>query len=58
MLNVDCFVYSLAWDHIIDCTLRVYGVAAIHDIHDDSIGHLAIVTEAGLMNALQLYQVK
>jgi len=45
----------LGLDPIIQTTLQVYGVAAIPDENSDH-GHLVIITEAGLMNALQLYQ--
>ncbi len=41
---------------MIDTTLHVYGVAAVPDQDDDEMGKLVIITEAGIMNALQLYQ--
>lgn len=46
----------LGRDPIIQTTLRVYGVAAVPDESDPDLGALVIITEAGLMNALQLYQ--
>ncbi len=47
---------SLAHDPIVDTTLKVYGVSAVPDQADPEQGHLVIITEAGIMNALQLYQ--
>lgn len=46
----------LAKHHIINTTLHVYGVAAVPDPKDPEMGYLVIITEAGIMNALQLYQ--
>lgn len=34
----------------------MYGVAAVPEKVDSSFGHLVIITEAGIKNALQLYQ--
>ena len=48
--------YSLAKDPIINTTLQVYGIAAVPDRPSSTTGHLVIITEAGIMNALQLYQ--
>jgi len=45
----------LGTDPIIHTTLQVYGVAAVPNEGSD-LGHLVIITEAGIMNALQLYQ--
>ncbi len=45
---------SLARDHVIDTTLHVYGVAAVPEDDDEEIGKLVIITEAGVMNALQV----
>lgn len=47
---------SLAADPIIATTQRVYGVAAIPEDEEPEYGHLVIITEAGVMNTLQLYQ--
>ena len=49
-------LFSLGKDPIMNTTLDVYGVAAVPDDKDPDMGHLVIVIEAGLMNALQLYQ--
>jgi len=46
----------LGRDPIIQTTLRVYGVAAVPDRKNPNMGSLVIIMEAGLMNALQLYQ--
>ncbi|KAK2177459.1 hypothetical protein NP493_597g03007 [Ridgeia piscesae] len=46
----------LTQHHIINTTLRVYGVAAVADEVDPSMGQLVIITEVGKMNVLQLYQ--
>lgn len=46
----------LGTDPIIHTTLQVYGVAAVPDDKNTDLGHLVIITEAGIMNALQLYQ--
>ena len=51
------YFYSLARDHVIDTTLHVYGVAAVPDRHDEEMGKLVIITEAGIMNALQVCTV-
>ena len=51
-----CFDSSLARDPIVTTTIQVYGVAAVPDERDSEMGHLVIITEAGLMNVLQLYQ--
>jgi hypothetical protein len=40
----------------VETTQKVYGVAAVPEENDPDMGHLVIITEAGLMNALQLYQ--
>lgn len=48
--------FSLAHDPIITTTLQVYGVAAVPEQSDPNCGHLVIITEAGIKNALQLYQ--
>ena len=37
-------------------TLQVYGVAAVPEESNPDVGHLVIITEAGIMNGLQLYQ--
>ena len=47
---------SLAQHHIVNTTLHVYGVAAVPDKADPSMGQLVIITEVGKMNVLQLYQ--
>ena len=39
---------------MIDTTLHVYGVAAVPDRDDEEMGKLVIITEAGIMNALQV----
>ena len=52
----DIEVLCLARDHVIDTTLHVYRVAAVPDEENEEMGKLIIVTEAGTMNALQLYQ--
>ncbi len=39
---------------MIDTTLQVYGVAAVPDDDDEEMGKLVIITEAGIMNALQV----
>lgn len=46
----------LSKDPIITTTQKVYGVAAVPEKVDSSFGHLVIITEAGIKNALQLYQ--
>lgn len=51
-----CLDSSLARDPIVTTTIQVYGVAAVPDDNDSEMGHLVIITEAGLMNSLQLYQ--
>ena len=48
------YFHSLARDHVIDTTLHVYGVAAVPDRDDEEMGKLVIITEAGIMNALQV----
>lgn len=48
--------FSLTQHHIINTTLRVYGVAAVADKVNPSMGQLVIITEVGKMNVLQLYQ--
>lgn len=48
----------LAHDPIVDTTLRVYGVAVVPEEALPEAGHLVIITEAGIMNALQLYQTE
>lgn len=54
---MQCSVFcSLARDPIVTTTLQVYGVAAVPERHDPDVGHLVIITEAGIKNALQLYQ--
>lgn len=53
---VFCFLFSLAKDPIIQTTLRVYGVAAVPDKNNPELGRLVIITEAGIMNGLQLVQ--
>ena len=50
------FVASLARDPIMTTTLQVYGVAAVPSKPGSEFGYLVIITEAGVMNALQLYQ--
>jgi len=47
---------SLANDRIVPTTLLVFGVAAVPDKSDPTKGHLVIITEVGIKNALQLYQ--
>ena len=42
---------------MIDTTLHVYGVAAVPDRDDEEMGKLVIITEAGIMNALQVCTV-
>lgn len=51
--NFHC---SLAQDHIFATTVKVYGMAAVPDEENPDLGQLVILTEAGIMNALQLYQ--
>ncbi|ESN95265.1 hypothetical protein HELRODRAFT_193606, partial [Helobdella robusta] len=46
----------LAHDPIMTTTIKVYGVAAVPDREDPTHGHLVIIMEAGIKNALQLYQ--
>ena len=46
----------MAHDPIIPTTLKVYGICLLPDKEDKTICQLSIVTEAGIMNALQLYQ--
>jgi serine/threonine protein kinase len=46
----------LARDPIVTTTLQVYGVAAVPESNDPTTGHLVIITEAGIKNALQLYK--
>lgn len=48
--------FSLAFDNIVPTTIRLFGVALIPDDTDPAIGHLASITEAGLMNLLEMYQ--
>ena len=50
-----CILDSLASDRIINTTQKVYGVVAQPCHRDPNFGRLVIITEAGLMNALQLY---
>jgi len=50
------FLNSLSKDPIITTTQQVYGVAAVPERPESNYGHLVIITEAGLQNALQLYQ--
>ena len=49
---------SLARDPVVTTTIQVYGVAAVPDEDDPELGQLAIITEAGIMNSLQLYQLE
>ena len=56
MLSCAYFVSSLAQDHIFATTVKVYGMAAVPDDENPELGQLVIITEAGIMNALQLYQ--
>ena len=53
-----CHWFSLASDPIIGTTQKVYGVAAIPEDEDPERAHLVIITEVGLMDALQLYQTE
>lgn len=56
MVTVQWNCFSLARDLIVPTTIQVYGVAAVPDDDSPSMGHLVIVMEAGLMNALQFCQ--
>ncbi|CAH1801715.1 unnamed protein product [Owenia fusiformis] len=49
-------ILCMARDPIADHVLQVYGVSAVPTKEDASLGHLAIITEAGLKNSLQFFQ--
>ena len=51
-----CLVYSIAFSSEFRNTIEVYGVVIVPDRKHRKYGRLVVVTEAGVMNALELFQ--